>query len=928
MIAQPVSAASTQVKDIQLAVTDSGFQLLLETSSGEELPQIFTVSRDKEFVADIVNTQLNWEQQNNRFQQNNPVPGIASVEVSQLDANSIRVVVTGESSPPNAQILQQEDNRITLGFATGESNNSASNSISITPDQIAQGVPTIPQTSPPQSPANTNPPDAETPVPQPPGQAPRPDVLVPNPRVTIEGRPASPQNIVQPASPAPPFLPRAVAPPVGDIAVSNIDTTPESIDLGTGVRVPRLVLRDAPVREVLGLLARAADLNLVFTGAGGGAEAAPDAAAGEGAQATGATISLDLENEPVQDVFNTVLLVSGLEANRRGNTIFVGSDLPTAARNLVTRTFRLNQVDAVNAAEFLAGFAGGAAEEPADAAGAGGAGRLLTGLNAVVDERLNAITLVGEPRQVQVATSFLTQLDARRRQVAVNVKIVDINLSNQENFNSSFSFGIGDNFFSVDNGQATIGVGELAPPSASQVRDNRFNRPLIPNPGVEQQVFLDPDSGLFLQRDPNTGELVRVGQQQPTDAPTDPFTPGVTQIDRGTLPADPVAPQPATYFAIQNGEAVPVELQQLQGFGGTLRPLVDPNTGGLVLAQEAQPFQPGTDTLYAVPSLGIEPSPLTDFRTELNNLNLTFEQVAQRDDFTVTPGEQEQEALAPQYFDVDGEPRLLSQLRGFGTNPDQAIYEPLLELETGDLVEASPLIERLPGLISEAAELTYSLANFIRYPRQFLAQLRAQILSGNAKILTDPTLVVQEGEVASVQLTQEVFAGTELVTRAVGEDSVTVEQPVIKDAGLILDVEVKRIDDNGFVTMEVQPTVSAPGVSQETPVGTITLIQERTVRSGDVRMRDGQTMILSGIIQESDQTTVSKVPILGDLPILGALFRSTNRTNQRREVIVLVTPQIMDDSERSTFGYTYTPGVETRRILEQRGFPVQAPPER
>jgi type IV pilus assembly protein PilQ len=78
-------------------------------------------------------------------------------------------------------------------------------------------------------------------------------------------------------------------------------------------------------------------------------------------------------------------------------------------------------------------------------------------------------------------------------------------------------------------------------------------------------------------------------------------------------------------------------------------------------------------------------------------------------------------------------------------------------------------------------------------------------------------------------------------------------------------------------------------------------------------------LILSGIIQDADRTTVTKVPILGDIPILGALFRSTNNVNQRQEVIVLLTPKIMDDSERSSsMGFNYNPSPEARQMLERR----------
>jgi type IV pilus assembly protein PilQ len=110
----------------------------------------------------------------------------------------------------------------------------------------------------------------------------------------------------------------------------------------------------------------------------------------------------------------------------------------------------------------------------------------------------------------------------------------------------------------------------------------------------------------------------------------------------------------------------------------------------------------------------------------------------------------------------------------------------------------------------------------------------------------------------------------------------------------------------------VKPTVSSIGSTVNTGDGEISLLQSRTLDSGEIRLRDGQTLILSGIIQESDRTSVSKVPILGDIPILGALFRSTNKTNQRQEVVVLLTPQILDDNKTQV---NYTPGVDARLML-------------
>ncbi|HTL89131.1 MAG TPA: type II and III secretion system protein, partial [Leptolyngbya sp.] len=181
-----------------------------------------------------------------------------------------------------------------------------------------------------------------------------------------------------------------------------------------------------------------------------------------------------------------------------------------------------------------------------------------------------------------------------------------------------------------------------------------------------------------------------------------------------------------------------------------------------------------------------------------------------------------------------------------------------------------------------------------------------------------PTVVVQDGEKSTVRLTQEVFSGFKRVSQSTDAQTSFVDEPIIREAGLILNVVVDRIDDNGFVTLRVNPVISAPGNSVQTPQGQVTLISGRSIESGAIRIRDGQTLILSGIIQESDRASVTKVPILGDLPLLGALFRSTNRNNTRQEVIVMLTPQIMDDTDQSSFGYGYVPGKETRQFLQQQ----------
>ncbi|MGB5959994.1 MAG: AMIN domain-containing protein [Coleofasciculaceae cyanobacterium] len=866
LAAQPSLAATTQVTGVQLNEQGNELKLVLETQAGAAKPQVQTVKNGNELIAELANTKLNL-QSGESFRQENPLPGIKALVVSQLDDNKVRVTVSGEKTAPNG-LLQENAQGISLGISTEDKLATEANSTTTDANLLSKALfektpslstlkaatsadkaiapvapiakleaPTtlaqVPQPAPQrqiptvqgQVPTITTP--VPTVVPPPAIPAPSPDVMVPNPRITIDGIPAPATGAAQPVVGAPPFLPRAVAPPVGDIAISNINASASYIDLGTGVRVPRLVLREAPVREVLSLLARSAGLNIAYIGEGA-AGGAPGGAPG-GPPGAQKTISLDLENEPVQNVFNFVLQVSGLQANRVGNTILVGSQLPDNARNLISRTIRVNQVTALEAANFLISQGaeqqqlvtsttitvvgeGPAAQRiqntsttvqrlaPQDPTATGGQAAqggsiqngalVLRGLLVSSDLRLNAITLVGEPRKVEVATALLTQLDLRRRQVAVNVKIVDINLLGTDAFNASFSFGIGNGFFAIDNGTAVFNYGGIRPPTAAQagLGGSTVSPPVINNPFAGSTVFLDPNNTVTI---PGTA-------------------PGTT--------------------------------------------IIDSRTGQVTIGQQ------GSATFF---------SPFVNLT---NPLQAGFTNITQPTNNTVT-------------INADGTTTATA-----GTN----------------------------------STVTTGLPSVFQFPKRLLAALQAQVTSGNAKILTDPTIVVQEGQTATINLTQEVFGGIRIATQTDPTTNLTTQsrEPIIKNAGLILQVNVQRIDDNGFITLTANPIVSSIGTQTNTTDGTIGLIQQRQLQSGQIRLRDGQTLILSGIIQESDRTTVSKVPILGDIPLLGALFRSTSREKGRNEVIVLLTPQILDDSQNASFGYNYTPGRDARQLLQQSGAPA------
>ena len=100
---------------------------------------------------------------------------------------------------------------------------------------------------------------------------------------------------------------------------------------------------------------------------------------------------------------------------------------------------------------------------------------------------------------------------------------------------------------------------------------------------------------------------------------------------------------------------------------------------------------------------------------------------------------------------------------------------------------------------------------------------------------------------------------------------------------------------SGRVTLQIQPTVSQPS-SFAASAGTTgaPAVDTRTAQT-TVLVRDGETIVIGGLIQDTDSTTTAKVPLFGDIPLIGFLFRSKHSTRQRQELLVFVTPKILTD---------------------------------
>ena len=311
--------------------------------------------------------------------------------------------------------------------------------------------------------------------------------------LSIPGRVPQPDMV-------PPLQPRAVAPPVGDMAVGSILIANSGFVNVSGPPIT-MTMQNAPARTVLMSLSRMGGYGFVYVN---GDASSPSASGGSGPQAAGdqassRPISISFRNENYARALNSVLMAAGLQGKVEGNTLLAGPNVLSKGFGAqLSKVYRLNQVGANSAADYLANLGAqvtktntittavtqgisqnqAVATSPSSATtqssssttvdAYGAKNGPLLGLQATTDSRLSTITLVGSPALVAVAETYLRQLDLRQRQVALSVKILDVSLDNDKNIDNSFAFRYGNNFIVNDSGQMLGAFGSLLPPNAGQ----------------------------------------------------------------------------------------------------------------------------------------------------------------------------------------------------------------------------------------------------------------------------------------------------------------------------------------------------------------------------------------------------------------------------------------------------------------------------
>lgn len=182
------------------------------------------------------------------------------------------------------------------------------------------------------------------------------------------------------------------------------------------------------------------------------------------------------------------------------------------------------------------------------------------------------------------------------------------------------------------------------------------------------------------------------------------------------------------------------------------------------------------------------------------------------------------------------------------------------------------------------------------------------IQNGKGRILANPKLMVTNGKKSLINLTSDYIKSTdeEIMTSGLGTGVAGVSRTyeIGEDNGISVEL-TPFISPDGYVTMNLKPeyaTIQPNGEIHTLGNGggdiiAATLLQRRNLDLSNIRIKDGETLVLGGLIQERESKNISKLPFLGDLPLIGSIFRSTTTSNEKSELVIMITPHIIKDTE-------------------------------
>lgn len=224
------------------------------------------------------------------------------------------------------------------------------------------------------------------------------------------------------------------------------------------------------------------------------------------------------------------------------------------------------------------------------------------------------------------------------------------------------------------------------------------------------------------------------------------------------------------------------------------------------------------------------------------------------------------------------------------TNP---LYPTMIKGTGYDIVDTS----------GDTPEVKYSVAKYTG-PMTLSYAINYLVRNSKGRVVANPRILITNGEESTIDITQDYVESTESEQSAyAGGTIATRTYNISSDAGVKVSI-TPFISPDGYVTMNIKPEYSTilSTVPATDAIGTYTaatLLSHRNLELKNIRIKDGETLVLAGMINEEEQKTIGKIPVLGDLPVVGSLFRTTTSEKKKNEMVIMITPKIVTDTEDS-----------------------------
>lgn len=178
----------------------------------------------------------------------------------------------------------------------------------------------------------------------------------------------------------------------------------------------------------------------------------------------------------------------------------------------------------------------------------------------------------------------------------------------------------------------------------------------------------------------------------------------------------------------------------------------------------------------------------------------------------------------------------------------------------------------------------------------FSAVLDLLLTDTKTKYLARPRILTMSNESAEIKITTQEAIGENAITSSSEGTATTTVAAERKETGVSLKVTPQVDLQTGSVTMFIQPTVSQAKTGATFGDRTYKDVENRSSQT-TLMVKNGETIVVGGLIKTNEETTIKKMPLIGDIPLIGAFFRHKDKTSEERELIVFITPRIVGNAD-------------------------------